>query len=364
MPMIAAGGGAPASSSSSSRNNAVGALPMATSAPASRSPHRSSAAAERVVPSARRESQAHPARPSVQTTSLPAGKRGAGDAVGDHLGIAQDRPAGEQCAARRRRETVAEAQVTGDLDHAAGVDHPDRNARFLRRQAGQVGFGADGGERSGVDRRAVALVVVARGHAAMPRSRIGGLGHGHAAPGRGIGRATAKDDVVTARFANQRDVRRRRMSAALGTARDVQRAGRAQVRQAASRRLGSATVALVQAGWPGQANIRTRGSVGVAIRPSAALASRKASGSVTPGIASTRHGVTRSVPSPNRSDRSAKRRQRGRIRDAERQADTERATVRRPIQAASRRRWAVATGRARARQPGHACGVASQPDNR
>src|SRR4051812_41755807 len=41
MPRIAAGFGAPASSSSSRRNSAVGALPMATTAPASLWPHSS-----------------------------------------------------------------------------------------------------------------------------------------------------------------------------------------------------------------------------------------------------------------------------------------------------------------------------------
>src|SRR6202043_2262885 len=51
MPRIAAGFGAPASSNSSRRNSAVGALPMATTAPANFSPQSSMAAAERVVPS-------------------------------------------------------------------------------------------------------------------------------------------------------------------------------------------------------------------------------------------------------------------------------------------------------------------------
>src|SRR5258707_13040607 len=50
-PRIAAGLGPPASSNSRSRNNAVGALPIATTAPAAFPPHNSRAAAERVVSS-------------------------------------------------------------------------------------------------------------------------------------------------------------------------------------------------------------------------------------------------------------------------------------------------------------------------
>src|SRR5438552_13881934 len=49
MPTITAGLGAPASNSSSSRNSDVGALPIATTAPPTRSSHKSSAAADRVV---------------------------------------------------------------------------------------------------------------------------------------------------------------------------------------------------------------------------------------------------------------------------------------------------------------------------
>ena len=103
MPTIAAGRGAPSSSSSSRRKSAVGALPMATTAPASRSTQRSRAAAERVVPSAR--GKAGDARVVEGADHLVAGgKAGAGDAVGDHLGVAEDRRAGgERRRAPRRR---------------------------------------------------------------------------------------------------------------------------------------------------------------------------------------------------------------------------------------------------------------------
>src|SRR5215469_13720443 len=72
--MIAAGLGAPASSISNSRNSAVGALPIATIAPASRSVHNSSAAADRVVPSRAARSGTRASR-SVQITGLSAGSR-------------------------------------------------------------------------------------------------------------------------------------------------------------------------------------------------------------------------------------------------------------------------------------------------
>src|SRR4029079_2657592 len=73
-PSNAAGVGAPSSTSSSNRNNAVGALPMASTAPPSLFAHRSIAAADRVVPF-------RCARPAAlvsatsDTTSLPAGSR-------------------------------------------------------------------------------------------------------------------------------------------------------------------------------------------------------------------------------------------------------------------------------------------------
>ncbi len=73
-PRMAAGLGAPAPSISSSRNRAVGALPMATTAPASRSSQRSSAAADRVVPSFSAISGTRPSR-KVHTTRLSAGRR-------------------------------------------------------------------------------------------------------------------------------------------------------------------------------------------------------------------------------------------------------------------------------------------------
>src|SRR5579875_2479972 len=73
-PITAAGRGAPAASSSSRRKRAVGALPIAISAPPSRSRHSSTAAAVRVVRSSRASG---PTRAScnMHSTSLLAGRR-------------------------------------------------------------------------------------------------------------------------------------------------------------------------------------------------------------------------------------------------------------------------------------------------
>ena len=73
-PMIAAGRGAPSISISSRWNKAVGALPIATTAPSSRSPHRETAAADRVVPISRASDGTRSSR-SRQTTSLSFGSR-------------------------------------------------------------------------------------------------------------------------------------------------------------------------------------------------------------------------------------------------------------------------------------------------
>src|SRR6478752_6978602 len=76
-PSNAAGVGAPSSTSSSNRNNAVGALPMASTAPPSRSAHNCTPAAERVVPMSAARSAA-PASATSDTTSLSAGSRDRG----------------------------------------------------------------------------------------------------------------------------------------------------------------------------------------------------------------------------------------------------------------------------------------------
>ena len=59
---------------------------------------------------------------------------------------------------RRRDEVAAEHDVLRRLDQAAGMDHAHRDVGFFGREARQIGFGADDGERALVDRRAVAQI--------------------------------------------------------------------------------------------------------------------------------------------------------------------------------------------------------------
>jgi hypothetical protein len=74
IPMIAAGLGPPSAINSSRWNSAVGALPIATTAPSSSLPHKETAAADRVVPQ-REASPGTPSSCSRQRTSFLAGSR-------------------------------------------------------------------------------------------------------------------------------------------------------------------------------------------------------------------------------------------------------------------------------------------------
>ena len=94
----------------------------------------------------------------MQITSLLRRQPRARDAVRHHLGVAKDRRAGGQRAARRRDEIAAEHDVRRRLDLAAGMDHAHRDVGFLGRKARQIGLGADDGERALIDRRAVAQI--------------------------------------------------------------------------------------------------------------------------------------------------------------------------------------------------------------
>ena len=143
--MMAAGLGAPASSRSSRRNSAVGALPMATTAPDSRSIHKSSAAAERVVESFVASSGTRGSF-SVQMTVVARRQTRSHDAARDHFGIAEDRRAGGERIARRADEIVGDDDVRRQFNDAAGVDHAHRDIRFVGGKAHQVGLGADDGE--------------------------------------------------------------------------------------------------------------------------------------------------------------------------------------------------------------------------
>src|SRR5680860_1026204 len=106
------------------------------------------------------------------------GKARAGDAAGDHLGVAEDRRAGEQRRAGARTDAGRAVEVLDEVDHPARVDHAHRDLLEVGRHPRQVGFGADRGERLLIDRGAVAQVVE-RGHATVPT--VGRVSRGRSA---------------------------------------------------------------------------------------------------------------------------------------------------------------------------------------
>ena len=167
-PMIAAGRGAPSSSISSRWNRAVGALPIATTAPSSRSPHRETAAAERVVPISRASAGTRSSR-SRQTTSLSFGSRAR--VTPDATMWASVRIGAPDSSAPRAADDQAgmDDEVARQVDLAGAVDHPHGDLLGVGRYVGQVGLAADRGERVDVDGRAVVDVVVAAWRPTHPR---------------------------------------------------------------------------------------------------------------------------------------------------------------------------------------------------
>ena len=140
----------------------MGALPTATTAPSSRSRHSSSAAALRVVPSFGGELRARPGR----TACTPRRCRRAA-ACGSPRWRPSRRRTGSahrRAAPRGRgpRRSGVNDEVAYEVDHAAGVDHPDRDLADVGGQPREVRLGADGGEGLAVDRRAVLLVLDTR----------------------------------------------------------------------------------------------------------------------------------------------------------------------------------------------------------
>ena len=202
MPTTQAGAGAPSSSSSSSRNSAVGALPIATTAPPSLSRHNSIAAAVRVVP---KPGGKRRNRGTIERADhlIVARQARPGDAIRDHLGVAQDRRAGLQRRDAGEHRAWGEQDVGRHLHHAAGVDDPDRDPLFVRRETREVGLAADDGERTAVNlarHRGYSCSCAATSHPfhqPAPRS------------GRTLGRQSRGNvvahEVVAAVAANQRD---------------------------------------------------------------------------------------------------------------------------------------------------------------
>ena len=127
-------------------------------APRARSPPPSaSCASARRVP-------ATAGSPSVQITSLSRGSRARVTPFDDHPRVAQDRRAGRSAAIAASRRLRREAEIGGDVDHAAGVDDPHRDALFLPAEAREIRLAPDDREGAAIDFRAVADVVAARRH--------------------------------------------------------------------------------------------------------------------------------------------------------------------------------------------------------
>ena len=187
---------------------------MASTAPPSRSAHRSTAAAERVVP----QSAGQLGGPGVGDQRhhlVVGGQPGPGDARGHHRRVAQHRRARGQRGVGPGDDVVAEGDVLGDVDLPAGVDQPHHDARDVLGEPRQVRLGADRRERLPVDLGGVADVVehplTLRVRCTQPVSVSGR--HQHLTGGRAAARPLAADEVpvpVGGLVERRRGVRRER----------------------------------------------------------------------------------------------------------------------------------------------------------
>lgn len=165
--MIAAGRGQSGSSSMVSRwKSAVGALPIATSAPARCGRHSSSAAAERVVPICLARSGTEGSR-KVQITGLSVGSRAR---VTPSLTICASHRIAAPFASARRPATAkpAEKWIDGasSTSPAAWIMRTATGSSSCR--SGPVRLRTDDGEGLAIDRRAIGFVNVR--HQEAPRS--------------------------------------------------------------------------------------------------------------------------------------------------------------------------------------------------
>ena len=99
-------------------------------------------------------------------------KSGAGDALGDHARIAENRRAGAKRIPRRLRSAGRKGEVARRLHHAAGMDDPNGDPLLDGRETGKVGLAANDGEGSAIDRRCVLLVRVLRLHDSFSAANI------------------------------------------------------------------------------------------------------------------------------------------------------------------------------------------------
>ena len=214
---------------------------------------------------------------SVQMTSLPAGRRARVTPSATMRASQKIGAPPVSAALRRLGRAGREDEVARRLDHAAGMDDAHRDALLDRREAREIGLAADDGEGAAVDRGAVLFVVVARASRGglsrcktlSPRwsTRRRDRGARQTAARRRVARR-AVDDEVVAVLASPISVTAvaTRPGAALGAAADMQDDALAlgqQRRAARPHPRATGATACMQAGAPGQATTRRRGSRGV-----------------------------------------------------------------------------------------------------
>ncbi len=83
---------------------------------------------------------------------------GARHPVRHHLGVAQDRGAGAERAARRAHQIAAENDLSRRLHQTAGMDHAHHDVGLRRRERRQIRLRPDDGERPLVDGGAIAQI--------------------------------------------------------------------------------------------------------------------------------------------------------------------------------------------------------------
>ena len=155
---MAAGRGAPASMRFRRWNSAVGAFPIATTAPSSLAPHSSRAARRASVVDGRRQ-HGNPRIAEGADDVVTGGQTLARDAGSHHLSVAENRRAVAQSCARSRDDTGCEGDVVDEIDLATCMNHAHYSLRDIRRETAQVGFGPNGGKGLAIDFRAVTDVL-------------------------------------------------------------------------------------------------------------------------------------------------------------------------------------------------------------
>ena len=168
-----------AASISSNRNNAVGALPTATTEPCKCSRHSATAAAERVVRSRCRISRGAGIVQAAKD-GVPGRQPAANDAAGDHLAVHQHAGAGAKGAAGGLGRRSLPAKVADDVGHPAGMHQSPGEGGEVRGEPAHVGGRRHALRREPVDGLGVPEVLVAAhetpsvaGHAARAVRVVG-----------------------------------------------------------------------------------------------------------------------------------------------------------------------------------------------